>query len=98
MGVGRSELWDNLTCSPECLPSVSWVHCQTKPDLTYDREKRGARHAAFYQSPMTPSAAATAASLQVNLDDLRAELLQLPPAGPNGFEGLVATALAELTA
>jgi hypothetical protein len=31
------------------------------------------------------------------LDELRAELLQLQPSGPDGFEGLVATALAELT-
>lgn len=34
---------------------------------------------------------------QEPLNNLRTELLQLEPAGPNGFEGLIATALADLT-
>lgn len=50
-----------------------------------------------YQRPVTPSLTGSTAPLHVNVDDLRAELLQIKPSGPDGFEGLVATALAELT-
>jgi len=46
---------------------------------------------------MTTLPAHSKSTVVASLNELRAQLLQLQPAGPKGFEGLVATALADLT-